>query len=121
DSCHQLDPYRQRQCHLIGGNESLESVVRPPRRLPDRVHPHGGVDDDHFLETFRTRARSRVRNVPGSNSNETFPSRVFNSSARPRLTTSRNACTTVSVLEVKPSTRRASSMSGGGMIRVVRI
>jgi hypothetical protein len=80
-------------------------------RGPESGNPHRGIDDDH----------GRRRDLGMSISSLTAPIMDFNSSIRLLRISSCKESTTVSVLDLKPRRRRASSRRGSGISRVVRI
>jgi hypothetical protein len=104
-----------RQGNLVGVEQASEMSSLGSSGAVEGRDPHGGVDADHV------RRRGRRRDDGTSTSRRMEPSRLLSSSTRRRRISSRSDTTTVSVLDLKPSSRRASSMSSAGISSVVRI
>ena len=109
-----LEVHGNRKGDLVGIQEAGQLPRFRTRGVSQGGDPDGRVDEDQ-------RWLGRRRDFGRSISSRTLPISSFNWSIRRRRTSSVSASTTVSVLDLKPNARRASSINSSGRSRVVRI
>lgn len=113
-----LDADRRRKRHEIGVEERPQTLRFLAFGSTKSGDPNGRVNGDEQCH-LRRRGRRRERGM--SISSRTDPRMLFSSSMRRLRMSSWRETTTVSVLDLNPSRRRASSMRGSGISSVVRI